>query len=156
MTDVTVYKSGDPDKEDATTPREKIAIEKIQKEITLKSMTRELTCWCLQCDRDAVTWVREVQFDLKNDKIGNDQAIIDTSDYSGPIPGFCRVHDVIGPKQLAETIYSVREEFKWGAPASRWFVVFTDGTKQGGQIKVLDIPKGIWEIKDSHTLGSSH
>src|SRR3954465_11418867 len=70
---------------DATmTPQEKIAQEKLDDELTLKAEVRDPKCWCAACYRPAYTWVREVQFDLRGDRAGANQAIVSSRDYSGP------------------------------------------------------------------------
>lgn len=141
MSDITVYKSGDPDKGTDATPKEKIAAEKVEAELTLKTQDRDPTCWCVDCARPATRWVRRVEFDMKSSKADPHPGItvVDTSKYSGPVPGFCPVHAVTGAKELAEAVYHDQPVFKWGLPAQRWFVCFTDGFREGGDIKQLKL-----------------
>lgn len=156
MNGLRVWSKDSPAHTTYISPEKKLVLQKSDEDLTLKTEVRDETCWCYGCDRPAVTWVREVQYDMKGVNVDSDQAIINTRDYDGPVPGFCRGHDVTGSKQLAEAVYTSREEFKWGAPATRWFVIFTDGTKLGGGVEKLDLPKGSWVVTDEHTPGASH
>lgn len=132
------------------TPKVKIAEDKANKETGLRAETRESSCWSYGCDKNAVMWVSEIRFDMMGDKAGANNTLIDTRDFEGPVPGFCRGHSVVGPKDLAEAVYHMKDEFKYGVAARRWWAILTDGTKQGGEIQKLNLGPG-WTIKDEHT-----
>lgn len=146
----TVYTRHDPAKETEKTPAKKIALEKLDAELTLKAEEREPTCWSYGCDRAAHKWVREIQFDIKGSKVGADNAVVSTRDLGGPAPGFCFGHDAAGPMALAEAVYHMKEEFKWGLPVTRWWVIYTDGTKTGGEVHALNLGPG-YVVKDEHS-----
>lgn len=132
-------------------PAEKIAKEKIQTGLAEKAEVRDKKCWSYMCPNDAYVWVREVGFDFKGEKaeLGKHTAI-SSADYNGPVPGFCNFHVGTGPQLLAEAIYFNRPEMFWGVRPNRWFVSFTDGTKQGGMCIEIDpkqeMPKIVEEI----------
>ena len=44
-----------------------------------------------------------------------------------------------GPIALAEAVYKSRPEMQWGFQPNRWFVVFTDGSEQGGSCHQIDM-----------------
>lgn len=120
----------------------KIALQKSDSLLTEKSETRQEDCWHFGCKNKASIWVREVQFDMRGDKVGINQHVVSTRDYQGPIPGFCSAHIGVGPAQLAETVYWDRTEIYLGLRPRKWWVIFTDGTKQGGLCEVLN-PKDL-------------
>lgn len=128
-------------KEDHSLDR-KIAQQKIDAILTIKSEERQSECWCLDCVKPSVVWVREVQFDMRGEKAGINQHVVSTQNYNGPIPGFCLGHIGSGPTQLAETVYWDRTEIYLGLRPRKWWVIFTDGTKQGGLCEVLN-PKDL-------------
>lgn len=124
-------------KEDHSLER-KIVQQKIDDVLTLKAEERQEFCWCFDCKLKASVWVREIQFDMRGDKAGINQHVVSTRDYDGPIPGFCFAHAGPGPAQLAETVYWDRTEISLGLRPRKWWVIFTDGTKQGGLCKILN------------------
>lgn len=123
-------------------PQEKLAQEQIDEVLTIKAEDRQEICWHLNCSKKASVWVREVQFDLKGDKMGVNNSIVSSRDYPGPIPGFCFGHITSGPQQLAEAVYWDRTEIYLGLRPRKWWVIFTDGTKQGGLCETLN-PKNL-------------
>lgn len=129
------------DKEDHSIVR-KLAQQKIDKYLSLKSEDRQKTCWSFNCSAGPIAWVREIQFDMLGDKAGINQNVVSTRDYGGPIPGFCAAHIANGPAELAETVYWDRTEIYLGLRPRKWWVIFTDGTKQGGLCEVLN-PKNL-------------
>lgn len=124
------------------TIQNKLAQEQVDEILTIKSENRQQTCWCFDCNNKATVWVREVQFDLKGDKADINNAVVSSRDYPGPIPGFCFAHIASGPKELAEVVYWDRTEIYLGLRPRKWWVIFTDGTKQGGLCEVLN-PKNL-------------
>lgn len=128
-------------KEDHSLQR-KIVQSKIDDFLTVKSEDRQDTCWCYGCKSHPTAWVREIQFDMRGERVGINQHVVSTRDYGGPIPGFCFAHMADGPTQLAETVYWDRTEIYLGLRPLKWWVIFTDGTKQGGLCEVLN-PKNI-------------
>lgn len=128
----------DVEKPRRLTAPEKIALEKKDAVLTEKSELRQDMCW--KCgDRKAYVWVREVGYDFKGSKAEAVQhAAISSSDYPGPVPGFCNFCIAVGPAELAEAVYFNRPEMYWGVRPNRWFVSFTDGTKQGDMIVTID------------------
>lgn len=116
------------------TPGEKIALDKKNDLLTAKAEQRQEMCWyCLE--RKAAVWVLEVGFDFKGDKAEPVQHnAVSSADYPGPVPGFCIFCLGVGPEHLAEKVYFDRPEMYWGVRPNRWFVTFTDGTKQGGLV----------------------
>jgi len=139
-------------KEEATI-REKIMQDAIDNILTIKSEQRQDTCWCNGCELKASVWVREVQFDMKGDKAGVNNSVVSSRDYPGPIPGFCFAHVGSGPQQLAEVVYWDRTEIYLGLRPRKWWVIFTDGTKQGGLCEVLN-PKSL--KPQTHDLHIKH
>jgi hypothetical protein len=122
---------------------ERISIDrKVDRIIDEQSQLRQDVCWCDDCVMRPTAWVREVQFDLKGDKTGPDHRVVSTKDYGGPIPGFCFAHISEGPAQLAEVVYWDRTEISLGLRPLKWWVIFTDGTKQGGLCTILN-PKNL-------------
>lgn len=114
-------------------PSEKIALDRKNELLTQKAESRQEQCWNVGCTRKAHVWVHEVSFDFKGDKAAPVRhAAITSSDYPGPVPGFCTFCLGSGPERLAEVVYFDRPEIAWGAVPTRWFVSFTDGTRQGG------------------------
>lgn len=122
--------------------KKKIALSKIDETLTVKAEQRDRTCWSFDCNNPPMLWVREVQFDMYGDKVGTDNHVVSTRDYEGPIPGFCSMHVGNGPAQLAEAVYWDRTEIYLGLRPRKWWVIFTDGTKQGGLCEVLN-PKDL-------------
>jgi len=129
---------------DLEKPRHLNVIEKAMlvektKGLVEKAEQRDERCWVHKCDRIARVWVREVGFDFKGDKAELGQHIaVSSSDYPGPVPGFCYFHMAGGPEELAEKVYFDRPEMYWGVRPNRWIVIFTDGTKRGGSCIELD------------------
>lgn len=119
-------------------PQEKLAQEAIDEILTMKAEDRQETCWCADCNSKATVWVREVQFDLKGDKADINNAIVSSRDYPGAIPGFCFAHMGNGPRDLAEAVYWDRTEIYLGLRPRKWWIIFTDGTKQGGLCETLN------------------
>lgn len=140
------------------TAPEKIANEKLDSLLTIKAEIKAETCWehdALGCNRKPAYWVREVQFDMKTDsKAKQDFRQVSSADYDGPVPGFCLGHIGSAPSRLAQAVYFARPEMHWGLKPRRWFVIFTDGTKQGGECVSLDPhqiqPDFIEEFKEAH------
>lgn len=122
------------------TPPEKIRQEKHDRLLTDKAEQRSQRCWCDDCDKLSLVWVREVQFDLKEEKAGINHAMVSSKDYDGPVPGFCWKHLYTGPAELAQVVYYSRPEVQWGFRPNRWFVIFTDGNKIGGNCIEFDAP----------------
>lgn len=110
--------------------------------LSIKSEHRQEDCWMFGCSNKASIWVREIQFDLRGEKVGINQHVVSTKDYDGPIPGFCHSHLGSAPAQLAENVYWDRTEIYLGLRPLKWWVIFTDGTKQGGLCEVLN-PKDL-------------
>ncbi len=54
------------------------------------------------------------------------------------MPGFCIGHIADGPRELAEAVYFSQPAMQWGFLPSRWFVIFTAGTKAGGSCKQIN------------------
>lgn len=135
------------------TPAEKIALRKKDALLTEKAEHRQETCWLCK-ERKAYVWVREVGYDFKGSKADPVKHVgISTADYPGPVPGFCTFCIGHGPARLAEVVYFDRPEMYWGVRPTRWFVSFTDGTRQGDMIVTID-PKGtLPKIVEEH-IGS--
>lgn len=144
MGDLLIWTPKDIEKPRHLRPEEKIAREKFDKTLTQKAEIKDTKCWMhtLGCKHNPIVWVREIQYDMKNDKAGINHSQVDTSQYDGPIPGFCLGHISSGAEKLAETVYFDQTPMIWGLKPKRWFVIFTDGTKQGGKCIQLD-PKQI-------------
>jgi len=121
------------------TPPEKIALGRKDAVLTAKAESRDETCWNHACARRATVWVREVTFDFKGERAEPVRhAAVSSADYPGPVPGFCAFHLGTGPAELAQAVYFSRPEMQWGVRPNRWFVSFTDGTKQGGMAVEID------------------
>lgn len=128
----------------------KFAQEKLDEFLTIKAEDRQSECWDPNCSAYPVAWVREIQFDMLGDKAGINQNIVSSRDYVGPVPGFCSIHIATGPPQLAERVYWDQTEIYLGLRPRKWWVIFTDGTKQGGLCEVLN-PKGLKPVtQDLH------
>jgi hypothetical protein len=136
--------------------KRKIAQQKIDLLLTDKAETRQNFCWYPECKGKPIAWVREIQFDMRGDKVGINQHVVSTSDYDGPVPGFCMVHIANGPKSLAENVYWDRTEIYLGLRPRKWWVIFTDGTKQGGLCKVLNPENLKPSTLDLHTKSSTN
>ena len=133
------------------TPVEKVALEAKDALLTQKAESREERCWSYQCGRRAAVWVREVGFDFKGEKAAPvSHVAVSSADYPGPVPGFCRFHVGTGPEQLASTVYYARPEMYWGVRPNRWFVSFTDGTRQGGMAIEIDPKQEMPRIMEDH------
>lgn len=129
---------------------EKTALAKLDATTTEKALSRQATCWHYGCERAAIVWVREVCFDFKGEKAAPVQhKQISSADYPGPVPGFCLRHEVDGPPELAAAVYWNRPEIAWGAKPTRWWVVFTDGLKQGGECLSFDPEQKLPTIVES-------
>jgi hypothetical protein len=99
----------------------------------------DVGCWHFGCSAAATVWVREVSFDFKGPEAAPERhAAVSSADYPGPVPGFCVGHLHDGPAMLAEAVYFDRPEMAWGVRPTRWWVSFTDGTRQGGDIRRID------------------
>lgn len=130
---------------------EKIALEKKDKLLTEKAESKQDLCW-KECGRRATVWVREVGFDFKGDKADPVQHIaVSSANYTGPVPGFCHFCMAYGPASLAETVYFSRPEMYWGVRPTRWFVVFTDGSRQGDSILSIDPKQTMPKIVEDFT-----
>jgi hypothetical protein len=150
MGDLLLWTPKDIEKPRNFKPEEKIARERFNKTLTEKAEIKDTKCWMhtMGCSHNPIAWVREIQFDMKNQKAGINHSQVDTRDYDGPIPGFCLGHIATAPAQLAQAVYFDQTAMIWGLKPKRWFVIFTDGTKQGGECIQLD-PKQIQpEIKE--------
>lgn len=124
-------------------PAEKIALAKLDAQTTEKALSRQKTCWCLNCERPAIVWIREVCFDMKGEKAAPVQhKQVSSADYDGPVPGFCLRHEASGPPELAAAVYWNRPEIAWGVKPTRWWAVYTSGLMQGGDCLSMD-PKQI-------------
>jgi hypothetical protein len=136
-------------------PLEKIALGVKDAYLTAKAESRQEGCWNHGCDRKAAIWVREVGFDFKGEKADAlAHLAVSSSDYDGPVPGFCPWCLGVGPELLAEAVYFARPEMYWGVRPTRWFVSFTDGTKQGGSVLEIDPKQEMPTIVEVH--GTSH
>jgi hypothetical protein len=121
------------------TPPEKIALGRKNDLLAAKAESRQAECWLWNCKRPASVWVREVSFDFKGGRAEPEQhAAVSSADYPGPVPGFCHGCLGHGPAELAQTVYFARPEMFWGVRPNRWFVSFTDGTRQGGEAVEID------------------
>ena len=133
------------------TPPEKIALDRKQKRLHERAETRQAECWRHDCSRKASVWVVEVGFDFKGDRAKPVQHIaISSSDYDGPVPGFCHFCLGSGPQELAEAVYFSRPEMYWGVRPNRWFVTFTDSTRQGGLCVEIDPKQTLPKIIEEH------
>lgn len=139
------------------TPREKIALDKKQKFLhEWADGQRQPDCWRYQCNRKATIWVVEVGFDFKGEKAAPIKHIaISSADYDGPVPGFCHFCLGSGPEELVEKIYFSRPEMYWGVRPTRWFVSFTDGTRQGGLCIQIDPKQTLPTIIEEFISGNS-
>lgn len=139
----------DVEKPRELTPAEKIAFDKKHELLGEKAEVRQDTCWSYGCDRTPAVWVREVSFDFKGDKADPvKHAAVSTADYNGPVPGFCTFCLGTAPQQLAEAVYFSRPEMQFGVVPERWFVSFTDGTRQGGRCIELNPKQLLPTIKE--------
>jgi len=130
------------------TTAEKILLAKKDALLTEKAEIRSEMCWACS-ERKAYIWVREVCFDFKGEKAEAVQhASISSADYPGPVPGFCHFCIASGPPLLAERVYHDRPEIYWGARPTRWWVVFTDGTKTGNSVAVINVDQTMPLIKE--------
>lgn len=118
--------------------------------LTIKAEDRQDECWCFGCAHKATVWVREIQFDMKGEKGSINQEIVSTKDYQGPIPGFCFGHIAQGPAELAQAVYFDRMEMHFGLRPNKWWVIFTDGTKQGGLCSEINPRNDAPVITDIH------
>jgi hypothetical protein len=112
-------------------------------------------CWL--CDRRPDTWVREVIFDIAD--IGEPDMktalVVNSETYTGPVPGFCHLHLGAGPRELAQIVYNDSLVVAWGYRPSRWFVVFTDGTRVEGRAREIDPnPERAPITHDEHLQGA--
>jgi hypothetical protein len=138
------------------TAPEKIALEKKDAILAEKAQTRQEFCWRPGCDHKAYIWVHEVGFDFKGDKADPVQhTTISSGDYEGPVPGFCLGCAAYGPSELAQSVYFDRPEMFWGVRPTRWFVVFTDGSRQGDQIVSIDPKQELPTIKEEFIHGNT-
>jgi hypothetical protein len=129
----------DIEKPRSLTPVEKAALEAKHALLAQKAESRQEECWRYDCTRKASIWVREVGYDFKGEKADPVQHVaVSSSDYDGPVPGFCTFCLGSGPEEMAQEIYFSRPEMYWGVRPNRWFVTFTDGTRQGGMVIALD------------------
>lgn len=136
--------SPDLEKPRELSPQEKIAADRHKRLIADKAMSRQIECWCYLCQKPATIWVAEVCFDFKGDKAEPVRhAQISSGDFDGPVPGFCHFCLGTGPSELAEAVYFSKTEIQLGVTPTRWFVVFTDGTKQGGSCVELNNMRGL-------------
>jgi hypothetical protein len=99
----------------------------------------------LDCSKLALIWVHEIQF---SNKLQLDTHMVSSKDYEGPVPGLCWAHMYSGAPMLAETVYLDRQEMLWGFRPTHWFVVFTDGSKTGGECLSFDPPQTV--ITEEH------
>ena len=142
-----------PDEE--PTPIEKIAIEKKDKALNEKVESRADSCWAYGCTRHPLKWVREVQFDVYERGARINKAAVSSEDYAGPIPGFCFGHVGTGPSDLAKSVYHDRPEVAWGFRPTRYVVIFTDGTKEIGDIMSI-VPKApVSVVTDTHIIAEN-
>lgn len=131
------------------TPIEKNALDSKNKLLSQKAESRDMRCWHHSCDRLAHVWVREVGFDFKGEKAAPVQHVaISSSDYPGPVPGFCLFCLGFAPQELAEAVYRDRPEIAWGATPTRWWVSFTDDTRQGGSCIPFNEKRGLPNIEE--------
>lgn len=122
-------------------PAEKLQRQRHDAVLAAKAVVRDANCWrsTVGCRGKAHTHVAAVEFDLKADDQPRGHAFIDTSEYPGAVPGFCIGCMGHGPRDLAQAVFVTRPEAKWGFKPKRWFVLFTDGTVQGGDVEEIDI-----------------
>lgn len=133
------------------TPQEKIALEKADAVLTEKAEVRDPLCWKCR-ERSAYVWVREVCFDFKGEKAAPVQhRKVSSGDYPGPVPGFCLFCSATAPVELAEAVYFDRPEMAWGVKPTRWWVVFTDSSKQGGSCLELDPKQEMPTVKETYS-----
>ena len=126
------------------TPPEKIALENKHTLLAEKATSRQIICWRHGCNRQATVWVREVSYDFKGDRAEPVQhATVSSADFDGPVPGFCHFCLGVGPSELAEAVYFNKPEIAWGVTPTRWFVVFTDDTRQGGSCMELNLKRAV-------------
>lgn len=125
----------------AMTPKERIQRQRHDAQLAAKATAREEKCWrhTVGCKGKAITHVAAVEFDMKADGEPTGSAFISTNDYPGPVPGFCLACQSRGPQDLAQAVFVSRPEMQWGFKPRRWFVLFTDGTQQGGLVEEIDI-----------------
>lgn len=123
-------------------PTDKIRFGRIERFLGEKAETREPMCWREGCRRNAITWVREVLFDLAEEGAPQRKASVDSSHLTGPVPGFCGfcINSWDGPRLLAQKVYSIQEPMAWGFRPNRWFVILTDGLPIGGDCIELEAP----------------
>lgn len=133
------------------TTGEKVALERKNEVLTAKAESRQTYCWSEGCGRLATIWVHEVSFDFKGDKAAPVRhSAISSGDYPGPVPGFCTFCLGHGPSLLAQAVYFDRPEMYWGVRPTRWFVSFTDGTRQGDSIITIDPKQELPTIVEEH------
>ena len=144
--------------EDDQAPWRKIVQQRNDELLTELSDVRETHCWL--CDRPPHTWVREVVYDLgqhEDEPIRKTALAVDSTHFSGPVPGFCYAHLGNGPRELAELIYNAHDVVAWGFRPTRWFVMFTDGWMARGSTLEIDIdPTRKPQTKDTHGKEESH
>lgn len=123
------------------TPAEKLQRQRQDALLAAKAVVRDTMCWrsSVGCKGRAMTHVAAVEFDLKAPNEPRGHAFIDTSDYPGAVPGFCVGCIGTGPQDLAQAVFMSRPEMQWGFKPTRWFVLFTDGSSQGGDVKEIDL-----------------
>lgn len=126
--------------------------EALDQTLTEKAEIKADHCWSCH-ERKPIAWVREVQFDVMESAAEIDHASISSADYEGPVPGFCFACIADGPPRLARAVYYDQEQMQWGFRPSRWFCIFTDGTKQGGSCMEIahDVPET--HIEEEHIHG---
>lgn len=135
------------------TPKDKIRREALDTHLTQKAEKRQPLCWFPSCNRDCKVWVREVRFDIGESGIPLEKATVDSSNYPGPVPGFCHSHIHCGPPLLAERVYFDHGVMQAGFRPSQWWVIFTDGTKQGGDcIQINPTPSIMPKLKEEYKV----
>lgn len=138
--DMRMWLPPNAEKDRSLTFEEKKARATVDEELTRKAEQRQGCCWmktATGCRNKPARWVRDVQFDLKEDRAGINFAQVSSSDLEGPVPGFCN-QCVNEASRLAEAVYFNHPMVQMGMRPRRWHVIFTDGTRTGGLVAQID------------------
>lgn len=116
------------------------ALKEHRQKLAQAAEIRQDFCWMRDatgCQNRPHIWVREVFFDSKDDGVPTNFVEVSSKNLQGPVPGFCPTC-INHCSLLAERVYFSHPAVYWGVRPRRWFVSFTDGSKQGGPIGVID------------------